>query len=391
MLTPDEALTRILALGSPLATETLPLAEAAGRWLAEEVTARRTQPARDLSAMDGYAVRQIDGDGPWKVVGQSAAGLPFVGEVTAGEAVRIFTGAALPRGTDAIVIQEEVTRHGDRLTASNAGVVKVSWVRRAGSDFAAGQSLLRSGDALTPAATALAAAGGHGTLTVRRPVRVALVSTGDELVAPGDDAGTDRLPASNGLMLAAMLRGLPVEIVDLGLVRDDLSAMTDAFARASGYDLVVTSGGASVGDHDLVRPALIAAGGDIDFWRIAMRPGKPLLAGTLGDAVVVGLPGNPVSAFVTAILFVLPLVRHLSGARDPAPCRFWAELDEALPAVGARTDYVRARWVDGRLAPFASGDSSALVPLVAADALIVRPAGAAALPEGTRVEAIALA
>ncbi len=389
MLTPDEALTRILALGTPLESETLPLAAAAGRWLAGDVAARRAQPARDLSAMDGYAVRLADGDGPWAVIGQSAAGVPFADPVRAGEAVRIFTGAALPSGTDAVVIQEEVTRDGDRLTARNSDVVKASWVRRAGSDFAMGQRLLRAGDALTPAAIALAAAGGHGALTVRRRVRVALVSTGDELVAPGVDAGIDCLPASNAVMLSAMLRDLPVEVVDLGLVRDDLSALTKAFARAAACDLVVTSGGASVGDHDLVRPALVAAGGDIDFWRIAMRPGKPLLAGTLGAAVVVGLPGNPVSAFVTAWLFVLPLVRHVSGARDPRPRRFFAGLAGPLPEVGIRTDFLRARWVAGRLLP--SGDSSALVPLARADALIIRPAGSAAVPEGAQVEAIALA
>ena len=390
MIGVEEAQARILALGRPVGVETVSLSEAAGRWCAHEVAAHRTQPYSDLSSMDGYAVRSSDGNGPWTVVGESAAGSPFAQPIGPGEAVRVFTGAALPPGADAVVIQEDVERDGTSVTARDAQVVSKGWVRRAGSDFAAGHVLLRAGDPLTPAAIALAAAGGHGDLAVRRKVRIALISTGDELVPPGADAQEGRLPASNGVMLTAMLRTSPVDVVDLGVVPDDLDHLARAFGRASECDLIVTSGGASVGDHDLVRPALQAGGGMIDFWRVAMRPGKPLMAGLLGDAVVLGLPGNPVSAFVTAMLFLLPLVRHLSGARDPLPRHIVAELAAPMPQVGPRTDFVRARWVEGLLEPLPSSDSAMLVPLATADALIVRPAHSLPCSLGARVDAILL-
>lgn len=391
MITPEEAQARILALGAPVATENVDIGEAAGRWAARNIVAGRTQPNRDLSAMDGYAIRYDDLPGPWRVIGASAAGKPFGGQIAQGEAVRIFTGAAVPHGADTVIVQEEVAREGEALTRTGEGPPRVgAHIRRAGSDFAQNDRLLAAGDELGPAALALAVMGGHGQIPVHRRIRVALLSTGDELVPPGTDAGDDRLPNSNAPMLAAMLRSLPVEMVDLGIVRDERAALAAAFARGSDCDILVTSGGASVGDHDLVRPVLLDLGATLDFWKVAMRPGKPLMAGKLDEAIVLGLPGNPVSAFVTATLFLLPLIRHLSGAHHPLLRRITATCTEPLPAVGPRTDFVRARWHDGGLAPLPSTDSGVLSSLAHADALIVRGAGSGSTAGGLSVEAILL-
>ncbi len=391
MITPDEALVRLLTLAAPVDVETLPLIEAAGRWAAEPVVALRTQPARDLSAMDGYAIRHADRPGPWRITGESAAGSPYARMAGAGEAIRIFTGAAMPDGADSVIIQENVTRNGETLTlTADSPGHQGAHVRRTGSDFVAGQALIKAGDPLTPARIGLAAIGGHTTLPVHRRIRVALISTGDELVPIGTDPGPDHLPSSNAIMLAAMMGSLPVVITDFGIIPDDRTALASVFAEAAGHDIIVTTGGASVGDHDLVRPALIDAGATIDFWKIAMRPGKPLMAGRLGKAVALGLPGNPVSAFVTATLFLKPLIAHLSGASHPAPPTFTARLAADLPAVGIRTDYLRALWIDGVIAQL-RGDSGMLVPLASATALIVRPAGSPPAATGDDVRVIILA
>ncbi len=391
MITPEEAQARILALGQPVEIETVSLLAAANRWAGRDVTARRTQPARDLSAMDGYAIRFADLPGPWRVVGESAAGSPLDGHLGTGEAARIFTGAVVPEGADTVIIQEEVSRAGDVLTQTGEGPPRSgAHIRRAGSDFSNGARLVAVGETLNPATLALAAMGGYGALDVRRRIRVAVLATGDELVLPGTETGDDRLPNSNAPMLASMLGNLPVEIVDLGIVPDDRAQMATAFGRATDCDILVTTGGASVGDHDLVRPVLLDLGATLDFWKVAMRPGKPLMAGKLGDTIVLGLPGNPVSAFVTATLFLLPLVRHLSGARDALPHRIAATCNAPLPAVGPRTDFMRARWAGNALAPLPSTDSGALSSLAQAEALIIRAAGADALPAGQPVEAILL-
>ena len=250
--------------------------------------------------------------------------------------------------------------------------------------------VIEAGDLLTPARLALAATAGVTTLDVRRRVRVAIISTGDELAPVGVDPGDTQVPASNALMLAAILAHLPVDIRDYGIVPDDKAALTNAFRAVAAHDIIVTSGGASVGDHDLVRPALTDAGAALDFWKIAMRPGKPLMAGMLGDAIVLGLPGNPVSAFVTATLFLKPLIARLSGAREPGPAKRTAPLGKPMPAVGARADYVRGIWRDHYVVPLA-GDSGMLVPLARAEVLIIRPAGAPPADEGDTVEIITLA
>ena len=387
----EEAQARLLAAAAPVAVETVPIVEAIGRWAATDVLARRTQPAADLSAMDGYAIRFADMPGPWRVVGESAAGRPFAGQLAGGEAARIFTGAALPAGGDTVLIQEEAAREGDRLTLAGEGPpYRGRNTRRRGLDFAEGDRLIAAGERLTPARLAVAATGGHGALPVRRRVRVALVATGDELVPPGGAGDEGALPESNRLMLRALLADLSVDLIDLGILPDDLTVLTRAFAAVDA-DLLVTTGGASVGDHDLVRPALVAAGGTIDFWRIALRPGKPMMAGRLGDAVVLGLPGNPVSAFVTAILFVRPLVAHLAGAADPLPRTLRVELGEALSANNARTDYLRGELRDGRAFASTVQDSSMLLTLARSTCLIVRPAGAPAARAGDSAEILGIA
>ncbi|MEG3165625.1 gephyrin-like molybdotransferase Glp [Sphingomonas sp. PB2P19] len=386
-----EAQSRLFAIATRVGAEAVPLRDAAGRWAAEDILAVRTQPAVDLSAMDGYAIRFADMPGPWTVIGESAAGRPFDGAAQAGEAVRIFTGAAMPAGTDTVLIQEEAARDGAALALSGEGPPRHGRnTRRKGLDFTTGDRLIAKGDRLTPARIAVAATGGHGTLCVNRRVRVAVAATGDELVPPGSTTDATALPESNGIMLAAMLADLPVDIVDLGILPDRLEALRDAFAGAA-CDLLVTTGGASVGDHDLVRPAIEAAGGTIDFWRIALRPGKPMMAGRLGDATVLSLPGNPVSAFVTATLFVRPVVAHMAGARDPLPQTTHALLGEDIPANNARTDYLRAELRDGRAYASTIQDSSMLLTLARSTCLIVRPGNAPAAVAGDSAEILVIA
>jgi molybdopterin molybdotransferase len=386
-----EAQARLLSLKRPVDTELCDLAGAAGRWAAEPVIARRTQPAYDISAMDGYAIRYADMPGPWRITGESAAGLPFDGKLFPGEAVRIFTGAALPAGSDTIVIQEDVVRVAVHLALTADGpLAQGSAVRRAGEDFKRNAVLIDTGAAFTPARIALAALGGHDTMSTRRLIRVAIASTGNELV-PRPSEFEGGLPDSNGPMLSALVRDLPVSVAHLGSVHDDPVAVAQIMKAAGDFDILVTTGGVSVGDHDLVQPALTAAGAEIAFWKVAIRPGKPVIAARLGDAVILGLPGNPVSAFVTAQLFLRPLIAHLSGATDPMPRRIVAKLGAPLPAVGHREDFVRARWHDGQLIPVRAGDSGALFPLAEAQALVVRPAGSVAAATGDCAEVILLA
>ncbi|WP_375392869.1 molybdopterin molybdotransferase MoeA [uncultured Sphingomonas sp.] len=386
-----EAQARLFALFEPVAPETAPLRAAAGRWAAADIRARRTQPAADLSAMDGYAIRFADLPGPWRMIGESAAGRPFAGAVGPGEAARIFTGAAMPDGADTVLIQEEAAREGEHLSLAGEGPAHPGRnTRRRGLDFSEGDLLVAAGERLTPARLAVAATAGHGALPVRRPVRVAIAATGDELVEPGAAVPGLALPESNRAMLAAMLADLPVALIDLGILPDDLDALRAAFAAVDA-DLLVTSGGASVGDHDLVRPALQAAGATIDFWRVALRPGKPMMAGRMRDTAVLGLPGNPVSAFVTTVLFVKPLIAHLAGAREPLPRPRPGVLGEDLPANNGRTDYLRAAERDGRVYASAIQDSSMLLTLARSTCLVVRPADAPPARAGDSAEILDVA
>ncbi|HET8611410.1 MAG TPA: molybdopterin molybdotransferase MoeA [Sphingomonas sp.] len=376
-----EAQARLLALAEPLPVEEAPLVEAVGRWAAADVIARRDQPSAALSAMDGYAIRYAERPGPWTVVGESAAGGGFGRTLGPREAVRIFTGAPVPEGADCVLVQEEAARKpapaeagGDRLLMAGEGPRGVSAnIRPRAADFPAGARLIAEGARITARHVALAAIGGHGAIPVRARPRIALLSTGDELVPPGASTPGAQLPASNAPMLAALLGRHPALVEDRGIVRDDLDAIAQAFGQAAeSADVIVTTGGVSVGDRDLVRPALERAGAKLDFWRVAMRPGKPLLAGRLGNAIMLGLPGNPVSAYVTALIFLLPLIARLGGASDPLPRARAVPLGVALPANGARQDYLRARIEGGRAFAPDGQDSAALAALAAADGLIVR-------------------
>ncbi|QGP78358.1 molybdopterin molybdotransferase MoeA [Sphingobium sp. CAP-1] len=385
-----KAQARLFAFASRLPAETVPVAQSVGRWLAQDVAALRDQPWADLSAMDGYAVRAAEYPGPWRVVGESAAGVANLEPLGQGDALRIFTGAPLPPGADTILIQENAARDGDLLTASADPLPAGRHIRTAASDFARDALLLKAGTRVGPAQIALAVLAGHGALPVRRRPTVALLSTGNELVPPGAPAPAGHLPSSNAPMLAAMLVGLPCDVIDIGIVPDDLDAMVAALERAAQADIIVSTGGASVGDHDLVKPAFVQAGGSLDFWKIKMRPGKPLMAGRLNDALFLGLPGNPVSAFVTGTLFLLPLVRHMSGATNPLPPMGEALLAGPLPAIGDRDDYLRAwRSPDG-LVSVTSQDSAATAAMAAADCLILRPAGSPAAGPGDRVAVLPL-
>lgn len=386
-----EAQARLLALAEPVPAEQVPLAQAHNRWLAEDLLARRTQPSADLSAMDGYAIRFADLPGPWHVVGESAAGRGYAGEVGSGQATRIFTGAPLPPGTDTVLVQEEAARDGATLLLDGEGPPRLGRnVRRRGLDFTQGERLLQAGTRISAACLALAGTAGHATLPVRRRVRVAIAATGDELVPPGAPVGEAQLPETNRLMLAAQLADLPVDILDLGILPDRQDLLEAAFSGLDA-DLLVTSGGASVGDHDLVQPALKALGAQMDFWRVALRPGKPVMAGQLGATLITGLPGNPVSAFVTAILFVRPLVARLAGSADPLPRTSMAVLGEPLAANGERTDYLRAELRDGRAYASTIQDSSMLRTLARAHCLILRQPHAPAAEIGDSVEILNLA
>ncbi|HKY82493.1 MAG TPA: molybdopterin molybdotransferase MoeA [Sphingobium sp.] len=385
-----EAQARLLALVEPLPSEDLSVFACAGRWLARDVMALRDQPWADLSAMDGYAIRAAEWPGPWRVTAESTAGGALPQPLPAGESCRIFTGAPLPDGADTVLIQEDARRDGDLLHPLGSALASGRNVRKAASDFHRGQPLLSVGSALGAAQIALAVVGGHGTLPVSGRPRIALLSTGNELVPPGAAVPPGRLPSSNAAMLAALLASMPCEVVDMGLVPDDLDAMAQALERASGADVILSTGGASVGDHDVVRPAFVRAGGALDFWKIRMRPGKPLMAGTLGNAVFLGLPGNPVSAFVTATLFLLPLVRRLAGADDPLPRTALATLAAPLPATGERDDYLRAYHTGAGMIAVTSQDSAATAALAMADSLIFRPAGSPAAVAGDEVAILPL-
>lgn len=386
-----DAQQRLLAMARPVSTETVALAQAHGRWAATDIVADRARPAHTLSAMDGYAIRHADLPGPLALIGESAAGRPFAGTVRLGETVRIFTGAVMPEGTDTVLIQEEAARDGDGVLLAGEGPATPGRNTRAkGSDFAAGDVLIAAGDRLNAARIAIAAAAGRADLAVNRRIRVAIVATGDELVAPGAAAGAAQLPESNGAMLRALLADLPVEIVDLGIVPDRLDALSDCFG-AIDSDILVTTGGASVGDHDLVRPAIQAAGGRIDFWRIALRPGKPMMAGTIGDAVMLGLPGNPASAFVTATIFLRPLIAAIGGARAPIPVPMRAVLGDVIAANDGRQDYLRGFWRDGAVVAASRQDSGTLSSLATADCLIVRPPHAPAANAGDIADILPLA
>jgi molybdopterin molybdotransferase len=385
-----EALDRLFALAGPLCTEEVPLAAAAGRVLAEDVVAGRAQPPFPASAMDGYAVRAADlGPGAaFRVIGTAPAGRAFPARVGAGDAVRIFTGAPVPEGADFVVIQEdtEPTSDGMRLVRAPGDNANI---RPAGGDFAPGDRITAP-RRLRPAEIALAAAMNAPRLVVRRRPQVAVMATGDELVEPGTVPGPDQIVASNALGLKALFEQAGAQARLLPIARDTEASLEACFRLAEGADLIVTIGGASVGEHDLVAPVAARLGMERAFYKVAMRPGKPLMAGRLGAATVVGLPGNPVSAMVCGVIFVLPLLRAMLGF-PPAPApRRSAALAVGLEANGPREHYMRARRTAGGVAPFDRQDSSLLTILSEADCLLVRPPGDPARPVGAEVEIVPL-
>lgn len=398
MPVPD-ALAAILSGSDALPEEMVALDLAHRRVLARDLAALRTQPPQAMSAMDGYAVRAADAGqtgARLKVIGEIAAGRPFDRVVGPGEAARIFTGGVVPDGADAVIIQEDTAVEGDGIVITEA-TSPGRHIRRAGVDFRQGDVLLRAGSRLTDRDLSLAAAMNYPRLPVHRQPKVALLATGDELVMPGETPGPGQIVYSNGYALRALARAEGADVIDLGIAADTLAATTSGIRRArdAGADVLITTGGASVGDHDLVKSALDAEGVAMAFWRIAMRPGKPLMHGRLGAMRVIGLPGNPVSSYVCAFLFLVPLIRKLCGRTSIHHTSESALLGHDLAANDQRQDYLRARLLtrdDGAViaTPVTQQDSSLLGNLAAAQALLVRLPFAPAAKAGSSCDILRL-
>jgi molybdopterin molybdotransferase len=391
LLSVAEALRRVLADAKPLPAIEMPLAGAHGLVLADDLTALRTQPPAANSAMDGYAVRAADvAQAPvtLKIIGEVAAGHPFDGTVGAGQAARIFTGGLMPAGADTVVIQEHTARNGDKVTVQKPSAA-ARHIRKAGIDFSEGDPLLHKGRRLTDRDLMLAAAMNYPKLNVHRRPKVAVLGTGDELVPPGSALKPGQIVYSNGFALMALVRGEGAEAIDLGVVGDRVEDIVAAIrqARDADADVLVTTGGASVGDHDLVQKALAAEGLSLSFWRIALRPGRPTMHGRLGAMQVLGLPGNPVSSYVCAFLFLVPLIRTLAGRQDIELATSEAKLGRDMPQNDERQDYLRAILANGPDGPIATllpaQDSSLMAPLAKADCLLIREPHAPAAPAGS--------
>ena len=399
LLSVEDALARILADAPPLSAVEVELAEAHGRVLATDLAARRTQPPDAVSAMDGYAVRAADvvsAPTKLKVVGEVAAGKPLNHVIKAGEAARIFTGGVVPQGADAVIVQEQTSRDGAIVTMQNASTVGKN-IRPQGLDFKEGEVLFRKGYRLSSRDLGLVAAMNHPKVPVHRKPKVAIFATGDELLPPGSTPGPGQIIYSNGFALMALLRAEGAEVVDLGIVPDRLDDTVAAVQRAKAInaDVLVTTGGASVGDYDLVQSAFASEGMKLAFWKIAMRPGRPLMNGRLGPMHVLGLPGNPVSSYVCALLFVVPLLRKLSGRSDFATDLERAVLGADMTENDERADYVRATLAPGKpglpvVTPFHVQDSSTMGRLSRADCLVIRAPYAPAVSKGTLVSIVKL-
>ncbi|MGD9837323.1 MAG: gephyrin-like molybdotransferase Glp [Afipia sp.] len=386
-----DAYAAVLKDAAALPEETVALTGAHHRTLSRDIAALRTQPPAAMSAMDGYAVRAADAvtGARLTVIGEVAAGRPFSSTIGTGQAARIFTGGLIPDGADAVVIQEDTARDDD-IVIVNETIAAGKNIRAAGIDFKQGDVLLPRGTRLNDRALALAAGMNHPQLPVHRRPRVAILATGDELMAPGSALAPGQIVYSNIFSLSALVESESAEVIDLGIARDTLESTTDGIRRArdSGADVLVTTGGASVGDHDLVQTALMAEGVDMAFWKIALRPGKPMMHGKLGPMRVLGLPGNPVSSYVCAFLFLVPLIRALSGRTVVDHPLEKAVLGRAMPANDQRQDYLRARLASGAdglpvATPVNAQDSSLVANLAAADALIIRPPFAPAAAAGS--------
>lgn len=390
MISVAQALEQLFALTRETGVELVPLRAAAGRVLARNVSAARTQPPFAASSMDGYALRraEVEPDAMFKVVGEAAAGHRFDGRIKAGQAARIFTGAPIPEGADFVVIQEDVTRRGDLITLGHKIGDKDN-IRPAGGDFTEGQSIdapLR----LRPADIALLAAMNIAQVPVFRKPVVAFLATGDELVQPGETPGPDQIIASNTYGLAAQLEAVGGQARLMPVARDNAASLRRSFELAVDADLIVTIGGASVGDHDLVAPVAAEMGMQQAFYKVAMRPGKPLMAGTLNGTPMIGLPGNPVSAMVCGTVFVAPMIRAMLGLGQHAAPRRTVPLGIDIAVNGPREHYMRARLENGAVIPENRQDSALLSVLATADVLLARPKNDPAHPKGTLVEVIDL-
>ncbi|MEP2989096.1 MAG: molybdopterin molybdotransferase MoeA [Parasphingorhabdus sp.] len=387
----EEAQKRLINLASTLGSETLSVHDALGRYLASDLITKRDQPAADMSAMDGYAIRYDDRNGPWKLIGECKAGSPPCNPINSEEAARIFTGALLPEGADTVVMQENVESGGATIKLiAEPSSFKGRHVRHKGGDFSKNELALKAGSALNAAALGHAVIAGYGEVSVGRLPKVAVVSTGDELIEPGGDPLPHQIPASNDVMVSAMIAGKTAETRSLSRIADDLDILCQALESAKDCDIIVTIGGASVGDHDLIGPAFEKFGAEIDFYKIAMQPGKPVMAGKYGDAIILALPGNPASAFVSATLFLLPLIRYLSGAEQYIPTQQMAQTTTNLEAISTRTKFLRAIVNKDGIAPFNSQDSAKLSVLAASNALLVRPAHSPAAAVGALVPYISI-
>ena len=390
MITVARALASIFDLVTPLDSETIPLSKAAGRILAVPATATRDQPPFASSAMDGYAVLDTEATPgtTLNVIGESAAGHRYDGAVKAGQAVRIFTGAPVPKGATRVIIQEDVTRTHDQITLNN-NLDPATYIRPLGTDFKTGSSL-SAPRSLSPNDLALLASMNIPNVAVTRKPVVALMATGDELVMPGDIPGPDQIIASNTFGLMALVETAGAEARILPIARDNAASLETAFSLAADADLIVTIGGASVGDHDLVGDVAQNLGLDRAFYKIAMRPGKPLMAGRIGESILLGLPGNPVSSMVCGHIFMLPAIRAMLGLpAQPAP-RLTATLTKALPQNGPREHYMRARVEGGNITAFERQDSALLSVLSTANALLVRPVDDGPKQEGAQMEYVAI-
>ena len=395
MISVEEARERILAELVPLAAEVVALSDAWGRVASRDIRARLTQPPADVSAMDGYAIRVADGTrgARLRVIGEAPAGRPFEGALGSAEAVRVFTGSFIPAGADAVLLQEDARRDGDIVTVGEP-VQTGRHIRRMGKDFAVGDVLVPAGRRMTPRDVGLAAAGNHPWIEVHQRPQVVLLATGDEIVFPGEAIPHGGIVSSNVHALAAMVRAVGGLATVLPIAPDDEAAIGAAVRAASRADMLVTTGGASVGDYDLVQSGLASQGMTLDFWKIAMRPGKPLMHGRIGRTPVLGLPGNPVSAFICGMLFVVSALRLLSGESGLEPPSTRAVLGSSLPANDRRADFLRASLRPGDppvAIPAAVQDSSMLATLAHSDALIIRPPFAPALDAGSEVEVLCFA
>ena len=388
MIAVDEALARCLALVAPLPAEAVALRHAVGRMMAQPALAARDQPPFDASAMDGYALRGDPAAGDqFLVVGAAQAGMGFAGIVQPNQAVRIFTGAPVPQGANRVVLQEDVSVAGDAITLNPKADI-ARHIRPQGQDFKAGEGL--EPRRIGPHDLALLAAMNIPQVLVHRRPVVAIIATGDELVMPGEEPGPGQIICSNSFAIAALVEAEGAIARILPIARDTVADLTAVFGLARGADLIVTIGGASVGDHDLVGPVAESLGLERAFWKIAMRPGKPLMAGRVSGTPMLGLPGNPVSSIVCAHLFVLPMVRALQGRPDAAPVEHPAVLGAQVEANGPRTHYMRARLQQGVITPFDRQDSALIGILTQANALLIRPMGDGAQAKGTAARYIAL-